>query len=308
VTLDAGVVVQGTDNLVWAVMGFLQQSGGVDLAGQGVPGSTQLTSPGGAVGSTQAGGGLLITRHSISSYKPVRSVKMPVVQGGMNGLPYFVIDNNGTTIAGLPSDLRGSPGARGGPLTANRVPFGGSNTVTSGGVGGNGGGSFYTISRGIDVAPTGYTDTSGFPGQPGGTDNDFTSYTQRNAKTVSAGGGGGGSPGGRLALIDGAGNLSTGLIAGSVMDQGDSPIFGTPATKIDYGLMQIKSVERLMPDSSYFTGYPKESRKQSLLRIQKIVANESLTHQAQPGRRCRCLRSPSTTHHNLSVGTSPRST
>ncbi|WP_444933569.1 hypothetical protein [Microbulbifer sp. JTAC008] len=142
-----------------------------------------------------------------------------MVTGRNKVIPQFNIENYGGDLQGIPDDLRGSGGAKGGASyyyqSGDRVyAYSG-----IGGEGGDGGAGIVVIARGIALGVSGKIDNSGEDGDQGtklsGTPGDY------------GGSGGGGAPGGVVLLVDGTDNpmpvLTNSKIIACYGDSPDSP-------------------------------------------------------------------------------------
>ena len=185
-TIPAGTTLTLTGNVQLRVRGYLDIRGTLRISGGYAAGQP------GILGSTRGDGGVTAENRLRAGFAFI-STEGPVVTGKYQTIPSYPVEFNGSTITGLPDDLRGSGGAPGGDY----VDSGGG--VHAGAAGGAGGGGALIISRGGDINPvTGKIDVSGSAGSPGGY---FPNETGKI--DVSSGSGAGGAPGGVLWLIDG---------------------------------------------------------------------------------------------------------
>lgn len=222
-TIDAGVTVTITDNVLLAVGGFFQVEIGatIDGAGNGIAASTNGTA--GFIGSTQPMGGLNVGRvielAQLTRYR-FTSEERAVVNGKHIAFPTLGLQLDNGVLMGLPGDLRGTSGGRGGALTAQAANSGGAQTVTQGGNGGASGAGLCIVSQGADF--DGDIDLSGDNGSAGA-----AGFLYENATDLSdtylaySGAGAGGCPGACLIVLDGAGSIApeNKLIA----NMGDTP-------------------------------------------------------------------------------------
>lgn len=192
-TIPPGRTLNLVGNVQIRVMGYLDNKGTINITGgmgAGVAGVIGNTRGDGAVRAKRTGS----VKYAIWSFT---SSEGPLVAGKYPSIPSYPVEFNGTTLTGIPDDLRGSGGAPGGSYT----DF--DDAVHAGGAGGVGGGGALIISRGGNIdALTGKIITSGTAGTAGGY---FANYS--GDMDISSGSGAGGAPGGVLWLIDG--NLLT---------------------------------------------------------------------------------------------------
>lgn len=188
-TIPSGRVLNLSGNVQIRVRGYLDIKGTVNITGgmgAGVAGIVGNTRGDGAVRAKNNGSVKGGTWTFTSSEGPLVAGKYP-------SIPSYPVEFNGTTLTGIPDDLRGSGGATGGSYT----DF--ADVVHAGAAGGIGGGGALFISRGGSIDPlTGKVVTSGSDGSPGGY---FANYS--GDMDISAGSGAGGHPGCLLWLIDG---------------------------------------------------------------------------------------------------------
>jgi|GEM_PF-2781253 len=151
-----------------------------------------------------------------------------------------LVNNAGTSITGIPTDLRGTAGAQGGnhelkvwlggePFTDTlaggaRVPGGAGLTIICQGMGGNG-----TI------------DMSGARNNPSPTK---TSSTETGSRPMQSGASGDGAPGGLLILIDGGGISAVPQLGGYLVALGDGDNdFGLAAARIQMIPQSLTAIE-----------------------------------------------------------------
>ncbi|AQQ67494.1 hypothetical protein Mag101_07455 [Microbulbifer agarilyticus] len=185
-TIPAGRTLTVTDNAELRVRGVLQ----IDGTLRGAPSNSGA----GFVGSCRGGAGQVGGDNLHPQYIAV-GARGEVVKGRNEILPALTLDNDGGALLGIPDDLRGSGGARGGNAyhyVRNDASY---ELAGFGGSGGAGGAGVAVVARGIALGVAGVIDTSGGDGLPG---ND--SGPQYN---LPGGSGGGGAPGGVVLIIDG---------------------------------------------------------------------------------------------------------
>lgn len=207
VVIDASAVITLSQNVQFRHEGFLQINGTIIGKGAGLAAATVGVV--GFIGNTEAGGGLVVQPPVFGT---VTSNRGTLVVGLNSSVPEFNLSWNGTTIGGLPTDLRGSSGSTGNQVTGR---FG---STAAGGVGGAGGAGLCLIGRGLALGASAFIDLSGNDGVSG-------SSLVDNGATYYAGSGAGGSGGGLLVLVDGVGPTVTGLSeAGFISLTGATPI------------------------------------------------------------------------------------
>lgn len=223
-TIDAGVTVTITNNVMIAVKGFFQVNGKIDGKGRGRSGQTSVDNLVSAeyIGNTFSGWGLTDTAvpNHDGEYDPFARLlglnKPSFLQGrAYDYAPYSSFSTADGVLSGLPFTLMGSPGPRGGNMVLDHTKgnfwLGLDNTfVTSaeGGAGGASGAGLAIVARGADIGASGVVDTSGLDGLPG-----QIVKTNSLAPTpfFGAGSGSGGFCGAVYWLIDGATNNAPSL-------------------------------------------------------------------------------------------------
>lgn len=239
-TINAGVTVNITQNVQIRVKGFFQNNGTINGVGAGIAGAPAYSSPSqwyhfnagtpGFIGTPIAGGGLIYHPGPGTDKLNITSTEGHKVIGANSAVPGFNLTWDGTTLSGLPRDLRGSSGSSGMPAYRVHTSFPVLGTLseayTAGGAGGAGGAGLVIVSRGFAQGAAGKIDLSGGNGSAGGTIVTSGDWFDLNQK---AGSGAGGAPGGLLIVLDGALSTGTGLTEnGFVAKYGTTPITGTP--------------------------------------------------------------------------------
>lgn len=226
---DPGVDITVNDNVWLRIEGFFQENGTISGRGRGINGAAAPLSPGsisdyapgtiGFLGNTEAGGGFIL--NNVIAFGPgspflrASSVRGGSIAGLNAAVPELNLAWDGTLLSGLPSDLRGSSGSSGMPLTTG--------TFLPGGAGGKGGAGLAITSRGMAIGASGRIDLSGGAGVAG-------AAFAFGSISMNAGGGAGGAPGALLVILDGTANTATGLTeAGAVAQNGVTPIAGRSA-------------------------------------------------------------------------------
>ncbi|GAA5446206.1 hypothetical protein Misp06_04415 [Microbulbifer sp. NBRC 101763] len=210
-TIPAGRTLSVSGNIELRVRGVLQ----IDGTLQGIPTNNGV----GFLGSCYGGAGQLKNAQEIVNRGTARGAWGKTVKGRNEVMPPLNIENNGGDLQGIPDDLAGSGGARGGH--SSFYSFDGSYEPSGrGGLGGKGGAGIVVIARGIAIGVGGKIENSGEDGSPGTTGDG-------NVIQVPGGSGGGGAPGGIVLLIDGTQNpmpiLSNSKIIACYGESPDSP-------------------------------------------------------------------------------------
>lgn len=234
-TIPDGVTVNITGNVQIRVRGYLTINGTINGVGGGLAGvsdnataTTIIAGNPGYVGTVRGHDGVMITAQNSDRIKLV-TYPPATTEAKHAASPYLALEVSGTSLLGLPVDLRGSGGGPGGKVVKTPRMFGASadwvQMLKAGGAGATGGAGFCTISRGLGLGANADIDLSG---------NDAvvqTAHTENvGGKSVGyfPGTGAPGGPGSYLCLIDG-GLLSVPDLSGRfVARTGRSP---TPAYK-----------------------------------------------------------------------------
>ena len=266
--IDSGVTVTITDNVQLRVNGHLQIDGKVDGSGRGLPGVSTPEAGGtaGFIGSTQAGGGW--TKDQEGGYGDIKSIEAVVTQGKNATFPDLTIINNGTSLRGIPSDLRGTSGGGGHngyvyeSLRENLLDF-----SLSGGAGGAGGAGLLVVSHSAEFGQTGNVDLSGGDGLPG----QYAGSASGLYPSMYAGSGAGGAPGALLFLLDG----NTSVVPSNKLtaNQGQTPVTGT---RLKYPVPHRLSPgdpDYNPPYYSYYTGINGNDRSLSNFHWQYLPEN-----------------------------------
>ena len=228
-TIDAGVTVSISANVWIRVKGFFTNNGTITGKGAGHIGAAATGTPTskdhfnagtvGFLGAIEAGGGFATLRGKAG----VQATKAPPLLGTNATVPYFPMLWDGTTLYGVPQDLRGTSGSSGMP--GYSVFFFGASGII-GGAGGNGGAGLAITCRGFAQGAAGKIDLSGNDGASG------SSQTIGGVK-IYAGSGAGGAPGGLFIMLDGAGVSATDIDDNSfIAKNGKTPVNGQPIEEI----------------------------------------------------------------------------
>lgn len=231
--IDPGVTITLVNNVQLRVKGFLQNNGLIEGVGNGIAGASQIVAthrydynPGtsGYIGVTEATGGWGSADNMGNNI--FISTRGGVVVGSNSTMPSLNLNWDGTTLSGLPSDLRGTSGSSGMPYTIPAMFIPPDGSFNAGSDGGDSGAGLLIVSRGVALGAAGVIDLSGGAGDPG------VLVTTIGAQAVSpgyTGSGAGGAPGGLAIILDGSGAIATGLTeAGFVAENGSTPIMPTP--------------------------------------------------------------------------------
>ncbi|WP_444946451.1 hypothetical protein ACJJIP_06510 [Microbulbifer sp. VTAC004] len=210
-TIPVGRTLSVSSNIELRVRGVLQ----IDGTLQGIPANNGV----GFLGSCYGGAGQLKNAREIVNRGTARGAWGKTVRGRNEVMPPLNIENNGGDLQGIPDDISGSGGARGGH--SSFYSFDGSYEPSGrGGLGGMGGAGIVVIARGVAIGVSGKIENSGEDGSPGTTGDS-------NVIQVPGGSGGGGAPGGIVLLIDGTQNpmpiLSNSKIIACYGESPDSP-------------------------------------------------------------------------------------
>lgn len=236
---NTGTLILG--NNVWIrVRGHFQNNGTITGIGGGLAGGAAVADNSAVsavnhgvaafIGNTEPGGGMILR----SADNPFQEFRGDLIQGRNVTMPAFNITWDGTTVNGVPSDLRGSSGSSGGNISTTGEQTGvhfpalsWNDTFVPGGAGGNGGAGFALTCRGFSQGASARIDLSGADGSLGGT------VTSDISQVYWSGSGAGGAPGGFLIMLDGA-NVSATDLGDVNLKQfnGKTPIPAQPAANI----------------------------------------------------------------------------
>lgn len=269
--IDAGVTINVVNNAQLRVKGFLQNNGTINARGNGRAGGAKLTdlagfystlvshaadfNPGtaGFIGSTEAGGGFT-TKHDGAQIQPafLDSFRGASVGGLNSTMPSFNLAWDGTTLAGIPIDMRGTSGSSGMPYWDV-----GAGVLYMGAAGGASGAGLLIVCRGLAQGLAGRIDVSGangssaaltgtYPGGDGGIGLPGYFY---------AGSGAGGAPGGLAVFLDGSGAIATGLTESQFVAQnGTTPVMPVPMDSPSFRLADQFGTIPIQTRYSYFVG------------------------------------------------------
>lgn len=248
--LADGATLTVNNNVQIRVRGFFTVNGDIDGIGRGKPGVADSA----GVGTIQAGtpgyignsrgmdgiNGRLLPRGG--GY--FKTVTCAFTQGANTAFPYLDLSVSGTSLLGLPADLRGTSGGGGGKLTSNTT-----SSPVLGGTGANSGAGLAIICRGLAIGASGSINLSGASSastsiSTNGVGLNWPSYP---------GAGGAGSPGGFLLLLDGSGISLPDLGGGRFIAAcGSVPINGTPMPQRgEAGLGELRNSGWATPAAGY---------------------------------------------------------
>jgi len=206
VTVDADVTLTLTQNAQPRIMGTFTRNGYVDLSGNGRPGTTRdffgpMPGTPGYYGSTKAGHGYRLPSGAFAgiSISAVDEASA-VVRGANDVIPELVLTNNGTSLVGIPADMRPSSGGGGMDIVTPGIL--GDFALAAGGDGGNGGAAVVFIARGFAAGASGSYLLNGGKGQVGGVYNKL-GFAAHPDRTLYAGAGASGAPAVCYFLVDG---------------------------------------------------------------------------------------------------------
>lgn len=228
-TIDAGKTVNIDDNVALFVRGTLTVNGTINGKGRGIsaiadPNTVSsafvadTTSPlvRGTFGSTRASNG--ITFNNGVSFD-VYNDRTGIALTGESAAPRLNLSVSATsTLLGLPSDIRGTPGIYGTPV----VESPGDTVRAKGGAGGDGGSGLVILCRGLSFGVAGQIDLSGADGSPP------SGTVTLGGASLYAGAGGGGAPGKLYVILDGDTITLPDLDSAFVADHGATPQTGSP--------------------------------------------------------------------------------
>jgi hypothetical protein len=228
-TINAGVVVTIGDNVQLRIKGFLTVNGKIDGKGVGFAGASATGALQGALGSAGICGASL-TYQGCENPEPLYIVvRESAAQLGSTTIKFNsfgglnIVNEGGSAITGIPTDLRGTSGGSGNGASDDRT------FQAAGGAGGDSGGGLVLICRGMAFGASGEIDLSGDTGLTAST------FAKRGV-TFYAGAGQGGFPGGCIVILDG--NVQAPLLANFKCQAGDTPIpdvaYNLPWEPFDY--------------------------------------------------------------------------
>jgi hypothetical protein len=202
-TIPSGCNLTIAANVQLRIRGFLTVNGTINGVGGGHAGvadgggtPSALTYPGnpGYVGSTRAWDGIIWFFDNLNQLES--ATPAPVTRGLFDAAPVLNLSVSGSTLQGLPTDLRGTGGGSGG--RTYRTAFPPDPNLVLGGTGGNGGAGLAIICRGMAFGVSGSITLSG-----SSTTNPAFTSPGSSGRRIYPGAGGPGGPGTFLLLLDG---------------------------------------------------------------------------------------------------------
>lgn len=201
-TLANGATLTVNNNTQIRVRGFFTINGVINGAGRGKTGVADSGGYGvftsgtaGYIGNSRGMDGVEVRGGRVST---VRTVGCSFTQGANTAFPYLDLVVSGTTLTGIPSDMRGTSGGGGGKLQSLDAGGGSPTVVNLGGTGAASGAGLAIICRGLAFGASGSINLSGANASA-------TSPVSVVGISCYPGAGGAGSPGGLLILLDGSG-------------------------------------------------------------------------------------------------------
>jgi hypothetical protein len=284
-TINAGVTVTITENVMLLIDGTFTLNGDIDGVGNGGTGGTgqttfeynQTTGEIGGFGTT-VGGGTNIRNWGFFvpfTYEGAWSRPGLVNRGALQVLSNYrlIVQDSGDTLQGLPTNLRGTGGAGGGALL-ERVGAGifqAANVAVAanGGAGGDGGAGLAVVAKGYAFGGAASIDTSGTDGTVGTLDtNLFQDMYSSN--------GAGGAPGAVAFFVDG--NASPPNLEGILTaNYGSAATQGTRAPGPVF--YQINSAEDYSAyyQNSYINGYNANAEASLVQYVPGLTINNDTT-------------------------------
>lgn len=199
-TIPAGATVNISGNVQIRVRGYLTINGTIYGKGSGLAGvaddtnpASALTGNAGYVGNSRGWDGIRGGQDFIDGNAMLQTRSAVMTVGRNISFPLLNLEVSGTTLKGLPTDLRGTGGGPGGKVTSSGI----GTYRAAGGTGGNGGAGLALISRGMGLGASGTINLSG------NNSTATTVYTTSDGNSYYPGPGGAGGPGCVLVLLDG---------------------------------------------------------------------------------------------------------
>ncbi len=230
-TLNVGITLTIVGNVQLRIRGFFTINGDIDGVGNGIAGSVDATSIGGAPTRTPAGTGYVGTTRSGDGLEfegtdpHFRTLPGITVQPPRSNFPQLqlevIVGSPLTQLNGIPTDLRGSGGSHGAQAVNDLSDLVGPLTIGLGGTGGDGGAGLALVCRGLGTGASGAVDLSG-------SDGTAPAFVTGGGFDMFPGSGAGGGTGSWLVLLDGSG-VTFPVLAGDFLSAiGITTIQGTP--------------------------------------------------------------------------------
>lgn len=232
-----GVTFNITNNVQLRARGFITFNGAVIGNGQGLAGvsdpggsglpATPIAGNPGFIGNSRGWDGIdlfLLKAPPSRDFLGFKTIPVAIARGKYESWPTLQLEVLGTTLKGIPDDLRGTGGPPGGRLFFSGID----NHTHAGGTGGAGGGGLVLVSRGVSFGVSSQIRLNGI-------DTTSPGSVAENKETLYRGAGGAGGPGACLILLDGNSLLfpnASGIFqakTGTITQPGD------PLTQRKYG-------------------------------------------------------------------------
>lgn len=222
--LADGAILQVNNNVQIRVRGFWTINGDITGLGRGKAGiadsagyDTIQAGTAGFVGNSRGMDGAVLRQSGRSL--SISTVPCAFTQGQYSAFPYLDLVVSGSSLSGIPSDLRGTSGGGGGKIQTSQIDGSSPAVKSVGGTGANSGAGLAIICRGLAFGASGSINLSGASSAATSLASPLAWYP---------GAGGAGSPGGLLILLDGSG-ISLPDVGGKFIGAcGTVPINGTP--------------------------------------------------------------------------------
>lgn len=227
--LADGATLTVNANTQIRVKGFFTVNGDIDGVGRGNVGIADTATIGGTYLQDHVPGtpGYLGNSRGMDGVRGepqprggafIATVPCAFTKGQNSAIPYLDLTVSGSSLLGLPNDMRGSSGGHGGRLVNVNV------VSVRGGTGGSSGAGLVVVCRGFAVGASGSVNLSGVSAAAtalsgNGIGLNWATYP---------GAGGGGAPGGFLLLLDGNGISVPDLAGKFIATAGVVPVNGTP--------------------------------------------------------------------------------
>lgn len=271
-TIPEGTTLNISGNVQLRVRGYLTVNGTINGVGTGRSGTTDTANmtlnagTPGYVGNSRGRDGQSVSQKGGNPIMSTVPAQRTVAANA--SFPYLELRVSGSTLSGLPADLRGTGGAPGG-----KVDYQGAFRA-KGGAGGSGGAGLAIISRGFSTGASALINLSGTDGTAG-------DFWDDEGKRWHAGAGGAGGPGGFLLLLDGS-TVSAPDLANRF--RGRTGAVPTPAPFDDkLKFLDVPGPQRYNLSDRNFAGWPDPSvissadLSFSAQRTQFIPADETAT-------------------------------
>ena len=223
--IPSGATLTINDNVQIRVRGFLTVNGTITGVGRGLSGSSSAIGSSGYVGDSQGMSGVMLAGPPTNTFDRFLPVAASITRGQFGSFPVLNVDYDQASgiINGLPADLRGTGGGRGGDAATNfNYPTGAVTVDTQGGAGADGGAGLAVVCRGMAFGLGGVLDLSGDDSAATATSN----VNPLDPRDVYPGAGGSGGPGACLVLLDGATQVAPDMVGHFVADTGAVPVNG----------------------------------------------------------------------------------